>query len=236
MSCNGIKILPKLPKPMISTIDKHSCLILVHLNISGIQSKILDIQNDETLKLAHVLCFNETHLSKSQTVTTEMLGFQDNYEIYQKDRNQNGGGVMLLVHKSLNPQHILTVCSMEVVIIQITVSKEPLYIISVYRSQQYKINNWINDIKQLLNLYKNNKICILGDVNEDLLSHLPKPILTMFTTNGLTQHIRAPTHDSGTLIDHLYTSNALNTHVKTEVLDYYYSDHDIVTCTISNHT
>ena len=42
--------------------------------------------------------------------------------------------------------------------------------------------------------------------------------------------------DSGTLIDHLYTSNALNTHVKTEVLDCYYSDHDIVTCTISNHT
>ena len=103
MSHNGTKILPELPKPMISTIDKHSCLILVHLNISGIQSKILDIQNDETLKLAHVLCFNETHLSKSHTVTTEMLGFQDNYEIYQKDRNQNGGGVMLLVHKSLNP-------------------------------------------------------------------------------------------------------------------------------------
>ena len=82
MSRNGTKILPELPKPMISTIDKHSCLILVHLNISGVQSKILDIQNDETLKLAHVLCFNETHLSKGHTVTTEMLGFQDNCEIY----------------------------------------------------------------------------------------------------------------------------------------------------------
>ena len=125
---------------------------------------------------------------------------------------------------------------MEIVIIQITVSTEPLYIISVYRSQQYKVDNWINNIKQLLNLYKSNKICILSDVNEDLLSHLPKPILTMFTTSGLTQHIKAPTCDSGTLIDHLYTSNALNTHVKTEVLDCYYSDHDIVTCTISNHT
>ena len=32
---------------------------------------------------------------------------------------------------------------------------------------------------------QNNKICILGDVSEDLLSHLPKPILTMFTTSGL---------------------------------------------------
>ena len=72
-------------------------------------------------------------------------------------------------------------------------------------------------------------MCILGDVNEGLAkSFYPKPILTMFTTSGLTQHIKAPTHDSGTLIDHLYTSNALNTHVKTEVLDCYYSDHDIV--------
>ena len=149
-------------------------------------SKILDIQNDKTLKLAHVLCFNETHLSKSHTVTTEMLGFQDNYEIYQKDKNQHDGGVMLLVHKSLNPWHILTACNMEIVTIQITISTETLYITSVYRSQKYKVDNWINNIKWLLNLYKSKKMCILGDVNEDLLSHLPKPILTMFTTSSLT--------------------------------------------------
>ena len=98
MSCNSTKILPNLPKPMISTSDKQSCVVLVHLNVSGVQSKVLDIQNDETLKLEHVLYFNETHLSKNQNLTTEMLGFQDNYEIYWKDRNQHGGGVMLLVH------------------------------------------------------------------------------------------------------------------------------------------
>ena len=125
---------------------------------------------------------------------------------------------------------------MEIVIIQITISTEQLYIISVYRSQKYKVDNWINNIKWLLNLYRNNKICVLGVVNEDLLNHLPKPILTMFNTSGLTQHIKIPTHDSGTLIDHLYTSYSLTTHVKTEVLDCYYSDHDIVTCTISNQT
>ena len=40
----------------------------------------------------------------------------------------------------------------------------------------------------------------------------------------------SPTQDSGTLIDHVYSVNVYEADIKTEVLDCYYSDHDIVTC------
>ena len=41
-----------------------------------------------------------------------------------------------------------------------------------------------------------------------------------------------PTHDSGTLFDHVYTHNVCQANVRTEVIDCYYSYHDIVACAI----
>ena len=230
--CNGRQVLPELPKPMISTVDKNSNLVLAHLNVSGIYCKLLDIQCDETLWFVDIMCFNETHLCSHNAISPEMLGLTEDFEIIWKDRNQHGGGVMVLVHKSLNPRHLLTIGNMEVVVIQITVSTEQLYTVSVYWSQQYKTEPWINDVRHLLNIYKNKKMCLVGDLNEDI-TDVSKPIYNMFTANGFTQHVKSPTHDSGTLIDHVYTSDMLNNMINTEVLDCYCSDHDIVTCTIS---
>ena len=42
-----------------------------------------------------------------------------------------------------------------------------------------------------------------------------------------------PTHDSGTIIDHMYVTNSVK--IVTDVTDCYYSDHDYVLC-ITNNT
>ena len=39
--------------------------------------------------------------------------------------------------------------------------------------------------------------------------------------------VNKPTHDSGTIIDHLYMSQTLNT-MQTDVTDCYHSDHDCI--------
>ena len=62
-------------------------------------------------------------------------------------------------------------------------------------------------MKHLLHLYTNQRLCIMGDMNEDLFSHHSKPITTMFTAKNMKQHVYTATHDSGTLIDHVYTNN-----------------------------
>ena len=44
--------------------------------------------------------------------------------------------------------------------------------------------------------------------------------------------IKKQTHDSGTIIDHVYVSHTLNT-IQTDVTDCYYSDHDFILCVLT---
>ena len=69
----------------------------------------------------------------------------------------------------------------------------------------------------LLSLYHSQKVCVVGDMNEDIIVE-STPIHKMFTGLGFTEHVNTPMHDSGTLIDHIYTSNMANHNIVTEVL------------------
>ena len=55
---------------------------------------------------------------------------------------------------------------------------------------------------------------------------------TMLRLQGFKQMINKPTHDSGTIIGHIYVSHTLNT-MQTDVTDCYYNDHDCVLCLIT---
>ena len=54
----------------------------------------------------------------------------------------------------------------------------------------------------------------------------------MFKLQGLKQMIQKPTHDSGTIIDHVYVSHTLNT-IQKDVTDCYKSDHGFILCVIT---
>ena len=54
----------------------------------------------------------------------------------------------------------------------------------------------------------------------------------MLRLQGFRQMINKPTHDSGTIIDHVYVSQTVNT-MQTDVTDCYYSDHDCILCLIT---
>ena len=54
----------------------------------------------------------------------------------------------------------------------------------------------------------------------------------MFRSQGFQQMVNKPTHDSGTIIDHVYKSQTLHT-MQTDVTDCYYSDHDCILCWIT---
>ena len=54
--------------------------------------------------------------------------------------------------------------------------------------------------------FKNVPICLIGDLNEDV-SITSNTRCTMFKLQGLQQMIKKPTHDSGTIIDHVYVSH-----------------------------
>ena len=49
----------------------------------------------------------------------------------------------------------------------------------------------------------------------------------MFRSQGFQQMVNKPTHDRGTIINHVYMSQTLCT-MQTDVTDCYYSDHDCI--------
>ena len=51
----------------------------------------------------------------------------------------------------------------------------------------------------------------------------------MFASQVSKQMVSKLTHDSGTIIDHVYVSQTINT-MQTDVADCYYSDHDFILC------
>ena len=83
---------------------------------------------------------------------------------------------------------------------------------------------------EIISLFDHMKLCLIGDFNEDILLREDTTLCSAMKLKWLKQMVSKPTRDSGTLIDHAYTSDDLI--VKTDVFDCYFSDHDYVLCTI----
>ena len=99
-------MLPCIPDPRISTVDRNTHVILTHINVCSLYTKEADIKCDTMYKHANVLCFNETFLSPSSDVNLEMFGLDDVYETFHNDRDGKCGGVMMLVHSCFKPKHV----------------------------------------------------------------------------------------------------------------------------------
>ena len=197
----------------------------MHINIGNIWHRQQDIKNDDLFPCADVISFNETHLSPSDNFTPSLLGLPNDYVIFRMDRNSSGGGVALVVRNCLEPTHLPTHISTEIVAVQIA-NPVQMVIISVYRPPTFNMSTFISEMSSLLERYKGLEICIVGDFNEDIFLSQDKPCCAMLLSHGLHQVVKKPTRDSGTLIDHLYVTCASS--VKSDVADCYYSDHDFV--------
>ena len=99
----------------------------------------------------------------------------------------------MLVHSDLRPRQILTTTDVEVVVLQLSLPDMQLYVMSVYRSPHYSAMNWTNEMFRLLGLYNDKRICVVGDVNDDVSSNASTPILDMFMGCDMTQHVSSPT-------------------------------------------
>ena len=120
---------------------------------------------------------------------------------------------------------------MEIVVVQINVPME-IIILSVYRPPSTSLDVFINCMLEVIAQFQNVPICLVGDLNEDVSITSNTHCCTMFKLQGLQQMIKKPTHDSGTIIDHVYVSHTLNT-TQTDVTDCYYSDHNFILCLLN---
>ena len=85
-----------------------------------------------------------------------------------------------------------------------------MIVISLYRPPSTPIDMFINNILHIITHLQNIPICIVGDFNEGVSITSNTHCCTL-RLQGFHQMISKPTHDSGTIIDHLYVSHTRNT-------------------------
>ena len=201
---------------------------LLHINIGNFKTKIADIQNDDIFQNADIIALNETHLWHSDTLTPDMIALNHDRFIVHCDHNNRRGGV---VNTNLNPKQIRINTILEIVVVEIS---EPIQIIviSFYRPPSTPIDVFMNNMLGIIAQFQNVPTYIVGDFNEDTSIRSNTYCCIMLRLQGFKQMISKPTHDSGTIIDHVYVSHTLNT-IQTDVTDCYYSDHDCILCVIT---
>ena len=160
-----------------------------------------------------------------------MISLNQDRFIVRCDHNNRGSGVALMINTNLNPKHIRMQTILEIVVVEISAPMQ-IIVISVYRPPSTPIDVFINGMLEVIAQFQNVPISVVGDLNEDVSITSNACCCTMFKLQGLQQMIKKPTHDSGTIIDHVYVSHTLNT-IQTDVTDCYYSDHDFILCVLT---
>ena len=185
---------------------------LLHINIGNFNRKY-----DHMFQDADIIALNKTHLGHSDTFTPDMLGINKDMLIVHCHHNNRGGGIALTVNTNLHPKQIRMNTILEIVVVEIS---EPIQIIviSVYRPPSTPVDLFMNLMLEITAQFQHVPACIVGDFNEDVSITSNMHCCTTFRSQGFKQMVNKPRHDSGTIIDHLYMSQTLNT-MQTDVTD-----------------
>lgn len=162
----------------------------------------------------------------------------DNYTLYRKDRNRNGGGVAAYVNRSsglvAKIRYDLMPDELELLALEIKhTNSKPIIMLFWYRTPSSVMHcfTYIENVLQMVEK-ENKDIILIGDVNCDILNPCcyTKKLLEITENYHLHQIITDPTRiteNTFTLIDHVYTSN-VDKITSSGVLHTGVSDHSLI--------
>ncbi|CAH1232472.1 PIF1 [Branchiostoma lanceolatum] len=225
------ELVPMAPQPS-STSTHNTCLNIKLLNIRSYLEHLQDLKADSSTLPVDVFCFVETFLYSNQQIEP----FPPQAKAFRTDRVGRGGGVMTVAKQDLSPTQLrIPVSGLEYTATTITKASTTVTIINIYRSQSLQEEFFIDRIQRLLELLPSDILTVvLGDFNFDLLKCPPPKILAAMEQFGFIQHVKAPTTDNGTLLDHVYVRGHVEDNVHVTVIDTYYSDHDMVCVSLTD--
>ena len=203
---------------MVNRTDERAFVDLnvIYSNVDGLCSKRLEITDLLREKRPMVLCMVETKVPED--VNLELFGWEE-YSIWRRDRvGKTGGGVCVLVHKSLRVKKLETGMNLaEVLAVEVsTKENERLTVVATYvapytqawsREEHEQMRN--ETLKSLEKLVReNDRILICGDFNcgeVDWEEMDPRSeegswgsrVLNQMTESALFQHITEPTRERG---------------------------------------
>ena len=185
------------------------------------------IQEDKILTRSDVICLSETWLLSDE--------FDENIQIEGFSLHANGvgrGKGLATYFKQNTFQHYKDIKEQHFQISKLT--SNSLDVISIYRSQEGKVNQLLKEIKDMMNWDKTTLIC--GDINICYISDRSNNFILALEELGFKQLVKEATHIKGGLIDHVYIRDRSNI-VSVECSHYspYYCamDHDALLTTVS---
>ena len=227
-------------------------LKLISININSIRGKKLDLLAFLEVHQPHVVAIQETKIDSS-IATSELFPETCQYNVFRKDRNLHGGGVMLLIHKDIPHMPLSELENdSESVWAKIFANKTSHYVASWYRqpggsSEEFQL--FRDQLDHIRIKHKGNKlpsVHVLGDFNfkdiawpdrlnksGSLLSQSEgQMLIDAMNDHGLEQLVHFPTREKNTL-DLILTSlpgQFQEIHSPDKL-----SDHDVISGTLKIH-
>ena len=181
-----------------------------------------------------IVFFQESKLSSH---FNSELFHNSNYKIIRRDRESNGGGIIIFIKKCYKISKIFTDIKYETISFSLTNKKNcSTTFISSYNpniSLSKDYISYLSDFISSFNLKENIIFC--GDANHDLLSEKGAPLLQLFSTFKFLNFVNKPTRickTTSTLIDVIFANN-IKLINNTDVVNCPLSDHEFVLCSVN---
>ncbi|XP_071176421.1 uncharacterized protein [Mytilus edulis] len=238
--CKALKQMPLYLTVKDKPIHQNNMGIILH-NIQGLIPHINDIRSNSDILSANFVCLTETWL-KNETVPC-LKGFnflhKNRFSSYpskknvfkQLKRKKNGGVGIYIGHDQQCCPITLDSVNMECIVIFIKEINTNLVLI--YRTETYPSSVFLDELYEVLfslpQENENTSTIVLGDFNQDVLKK-DSSIEQFMAKQGFSQVVSHPTTDGDTLIDHVYLYG--NLQISTEIIQTYYSYHNMVSLNI----
>ena len=193
------------------------------INVNGIRSKKLELLAYLDFHQPQIVAIQETKIDSSIS-TSELFPETCPYNVYRKDRNSKGGGVMLLIHKDISHMPITELENdSESVWVKVLTNKTSHFVASWYQPPgrnlaelTSEINLLRSQLQKIKCMHKGNKppsVHVLGDFNfgdivwPDRLNKSGSPLspsegeilIEIMNDYGLEQLVHFPTRERNTL-------------------------------------
>ncbi|HBK72410.1 MAG TPA: hypothetical protein DDZ39_12280 [Flavobacteriaceae bacterium] len=217
--------------------------ILIGLqNIRSLNNKGLEIKELINEVKFNIFCVTETWITGSNNDHIIAEAFPNNYKFYHKQRKSGkGGGVGIAIDTKLKIKIIennYDFSSFEYIEGLITGINKSLRIVVIYRPPSYKINDFLNEFYQYLEILseKNGKLILLGDFNihVDKNNSYSNTFQSHLNVFNLINFISNATHIHGHVLD-LVISDLSDSFIQNiKIHDYYnISDHFLITFAVN---
>ena len=216
----------------LSVISHYKGISVTHLNVRSLTKHIDEIRAILSLNNIHILSFNETRLSADVANSEIAL---PGYTLVRRDRNRDGGGVLLAVSNDLDFSEVSdnNFTNIEAVSVKVLLGSKQIIFSTIYRPPSAD-NSYFNKLLECMERLVSSAfdVVFLGDFNLNTLQNGPdltkvSNICDLLNLNQLVDKPTRVTPTSSTFIDLIFL-NILDHHIITDVVPLTISDHYLV--------